>query len=269
MWIVLEKSCEKFCEIPWEVVIEKSWFSASRFQSSRMVVGVGLKLSCGLVGRFKFNIYIWFRLRPTSLAGCRVKGNTSFINIVFKRWLFPIFWWILSPFTSVERGKEATERLPKDMITGWGNPRTEGALMTTSSIPLLRSSKTRVIQDETMNYAIFNIAVHNLHSPPSFTLLLVPSFFLDSSPSSLSNILATLDPHIHGKTQSNWLFHGQCQQLIAPSLATLLTFLNGVIEENIMLSPLFQRWSTRCDLTCRKKTFFTMGFSHLSSNCCV
>lgn len=204
MSIVLEKSCEKSCEIPWEIVIEKCWFSASRFQSSRMVVGVGLQLSCGLVGRFECSIYIWFCLRPTSLAGCGVKGNTSFINTDFKRCLFPIFWWILSPFTSVERGKEATERLPKDMITGWGDPRTERVLMTTSSIPLLGGCKTRVIQDATMDYAILNIAVHNLHSPLSFILLLVPSFLLDSSPSSLSNILATLDAHIYVYLVISW-----------------------------------------------------------------
>lgn len=221
MSIVLEKSCKKSCEIPWEIVIEKSWFSASRFQNSRMGVGVGLKLSCGLVGRFELNIYIWFCLWPRSLAGCGVKGNTSFINTAFKTWLFPIFWWILSPFPSVERRKEAIESLPKDMITGWGSPRTEGTLTTTSSIRLLGSSKTRVIRDEIMNYAIFNTAVQNLPSPPLFTLLLVSSLLLDSS---LSNILATLDPHIYGRTQSIWLFHDQCQQLIVPLWPTLLTF---------------------------------------------
>lgn len=266
MSIVLEKSCEKSCEILWEIVIEKSWFSASRFQNRRMVVGVGLKLSCGLVGRFEFNIYIWFCLWPTSLAGCGVKGNTSFINTAFKIWLVPIFWWILSPFTSVERRKEATEKLPKDMITGWGSPRTKGALMTTSSVPLLGRSKTRVIQDEIMNFAIFNTAAQNLHSPPLFTLLLVPSLLLDFS---LNNTLATLDRHIYGRAQSIWLFHDQCQQLIVPSGATLLAFLNGVLEENIMLSPVFQWCSTRCDFTCKKKAFLTMGFSHISSNCCV
>lgn len=47
--------------------------------------------------------------------------------------------------------------------------------MTTSSVPLLGSSKTGVIQDATMNYAIFNVTVHNLL--PSTIHIPVGAFF--------------------------------------------------------------------------------------------
>lgn len=98
------------------------------------------------------------------------------------------------------------------------------------------------------------------------TLLLTIFFFFWMLPPLLWAIL-----WLFQITGSMWkhdiisYFMAECQQLIVLSLATLLAFLNGVLEgKKIMCSPVFQWWTPKCE-----NTFSAPGFFDPSSNWCA
>lgn len=176
---------------------ENSWFSASDF---RAVGGGGDWAKAFLLFCGKTQIqYLYSVLLTADGAGWLWNKRKP---LLYQNWLqkicppFPV-----SPLSIPTCRKWERDRSPQDMITGWGNSGTEGALVIISSIPLLWSTKPRscprwdwISQCSTL-----------------LSIICAPfddiSFFLDAPPSPLSNIVAILDHCIYEKTRCNELFH--------------------------------------------------------------
>ena len=146
----------------------------------------GLKLSCCLVGRLKFNhlYHIRFCLRLTRLAGCGVKGNPPPWSKVASKYVCPPFSGESSVHARVGGRKEATQRLPKDTIgnngydtiTAWGNSGNEGS--TNDRFIHASALKHQPRDHPRQDYELCNFqhcCSVCLQFPPSFALFLVPS----------------------------------------------------------------------------------------------